>query len=79
MLSYVGLTGRKEIQFTYDVNTHAALRESGGETHVLKDIANMNRVVKANKDGMDIITGPGPQTALELVDATVESITRRWQ
>jgi putative intracellular protease/amidase len=75
---YVGFTGRKEIQFTYDVNTHAALRETGGETHVLKDIANMNRVVKAHKDGMDIITGPGPQTARELVDATVESITRRW-
>lgn len=75
---YVGFTGRKEIQFTYDVNTHAALREAGGETHVLKDIANMNRVVKAHKDGMDIITGPGPQTANELVDATIESLNQRW-
>lgn len=75
---YVGFTGRKEIQFTYDVNTHAALRETGGQTHVLKDIANMNRVVKAHKDGMDIITGPGPQTARELVDATIESLNKRW-
>jgi putative intracellular protease/amidase len=75
---YVGFTGRKEEQFTYDVNTHDALREAGAETHVVRDIANMNRVVKAHKDGMDIITGPGPQTAAELADATIEAMNKRW-
>ncbi|MFO0596450.1 MAG: hypothetical protein U0228_14130 [Myxococcaceae bacterium] len=75
---YVGLTGRKEIQFTYDVNTHRALEASGGETHVLKDIANMSRVVKQRRDGMDIITGPGPQAAANLADATVEALHRKW-
>jgi putative intracellular protease/amidase len=76
---YVGFTGRKEEQFTYDVNTHNAMEEAGGETHVLKDIANMSRVVKANKDGMDIITGPGPQAAANLADATIESLKNRWR
>lgn len=75
---YVGLTGRKEIQFNYDVNTHNALAETGGQTHVLKDIANMSRVVKQEKDGQNIITGPGPQAASNLADATMEVLKKRW-
>ncbi len=75
---YVGLTGRKELQFTYDVNTHAALAEAGGQTHVLKDIKDMSRVVYARKDGMDVISGPGPQAARNLAGATVEAMKRRW-
>jgi putative intracellular protease/amidase len=75
---YVGLTGRKEIQFTYDVNTHDALKETGGQTNVLADIANMSRVVKSEKDGQNIITGPGPQAASNLADATMEVLKNRW-
>jgi putative intracellular protease/amidase len=76
---YVGLTGRKETQFTYDVNTHQALAATGGKTNVLKDVKDMSRVVKAHQDGMDIITGPGPQAAANLADAAIESIARRWR
>ncbi len=75
---YVGMTGRKEIQFTHDVNTHRALEAAGGETHVLKDVANMSRVVTAKKAGLEIITGPGPQAAANLADATVGALQRRW-
>lgn len=63
----MGFTGRKEIQFTYDVNTHRALEFVGGKTDVKRDIANMGRVVQEERtlDGgsIDIITGPGPQAA----------------
>lgn len=75
---YVGFTGRKEIQFTYDVNTHDVLAATGGQTSVLADIANMKRVVKGRKRGIDIITGPGPQAARALATATTEAITSRW-
>ncbi|HVE82669.1 MAG TPA: hypothetical protein VND93_07465 [Myxococcales bacterium] len=76
--SYVQLSGRKEAQFTLDVNTHHALAETGGQTDVLRDIANMSRVVKGNKAGIDIITGPGPQASRNLADPTVEAMQRRW-
>ncbi|HEX8699798.1 MAG TPA: hypothetical protein VF815_13225 [Myxococcaceae bacterium] len=76
---YVGLTRRKEAQFTYDVNTHDSMEEAGGHTHVKKDILNMSRVVHAHKDGMDIITGPGPQAARNLGLATVEAMEQRWK
>ncbi len=76
---YVGLTGRKELQFTYDVNTHHAMEASGGTTSVLKDIANMSRVVKQEKAGVLIYTGPGPQAAEPLADATIAALKKRWQ
>lgn len=76
--SYVGLTERKEIQFTYDVNTHDVLSEAGAKTAVFSDIANMGRVVKARKGDIDIISGPGPQAAAPLVTPTVEALARRW-
>jgi hypothetical protein len=76
---YVGFTRRKEVQFTYDVNTHDAMEEAGGRTNVKKDILNMKRVVHAHKDGMEIITGPGPQAARNLGLATLEAMERHWQ
>jgi putative intracellular protease/amidase len=76
---FVGLTGRKELQFTFDVNTHRALSASGGETHVLKDIANMSRVVKEEKAGLLVYTGPGPQAAANLADATLDALKKRWR
>ncbi len=76
---YVGLTRRKEAQFTYDVNTHDSMEDAGGHTNVKKDILNMSRVVHAHKDGMDIITGPGPQAARNLGLATVEAMELRWK
>jgi putative intracellular protease/amidase len=76
--SYVGFTERKEIQFTYDVNTHDVLSEAGAKTAVLFDIGNMSRVVKARKGDIDIISGPGPQAASSLVAPTVDALARRW-
>jgi len=76
---YVGLTRRKEALFTYDVNTHDALAAEGGSTNVWKDIAHMSRVVHAHKDGMDVISGPGPQAARNLGLATLEAMARRWK
>jgi putative intracellular protease/amidase len=76
--SYVQFSGRKESQFTLDVNTHHSLAEVGGQTDVFRDIANMSRVVKGNKAGIDIITGPGPQASKNLADPTVEAMLRRW-
>lgn len=76
---YVGLTGRKEPMFTLDVNTHGELGQAGATTHVLKDVANMQRVVRSEKAGIEFITGPGPQTAANLADATVDAMQRRWQ
>lgn len=76
---YVGLTRRKEAQFTYDVNTHDVLGETGGVTRVKKDILNMKRVVMAQKDGMAIITGPGPQASRNLGFATIEAMRQHWR
>ncbi len=76
---YVGLTRRKEAQFTYDVNTHDVLGDMGGRTNVKKDILNMSRVVKAQRDGMEIITGPGPQAARNLGFATIEAMKQHWR
>jgi len=39
----------------------------------------MSRVVHATKDGMDVITGPGPQAARNLGLATLEAMARRWR
>jgi putative intracellular protease/amidase len=75
---YVGLTARKEIQFNFDVNTHDAMRATGGEASVWDDIKDMSRVVPAEKDGQLIYTGPGPQAAANLADATVQALNRRW-
>lgn len=74
--SYVQLTARKEIQFTWDVNTHETLSDSGGSTDVIADVANMQRVVKGRKADIDIITGPGPQAASALAAPTIEAIDR---
>jgi hypothetical protein len=76
--SYVGLTERKEIQFTFDVNTHKVLSEAGASTSVVSDIANMARVVRARKGDIELVTGPGPQAASSLVQPTVEVMTARW-
>ncbi len=76
---YVGMTRRKEAQFTYDVNTHGVLGETGGRTNVKKDILNMSRVVKAEKDGMAVISGPGPQAARNLGFATIEAMRQHWK
>jgi putative intracellular protease/amidase len=74
----VGASGRKEIQFTFDVNTHDAMEAAGGQPHVFKDIFNLGRVVKAEKAGQVIITGPAPQSAAPLADATIEALRKRW-
>jgi putative intracellular protease/amidase len=76
--SYVGFSDRKEIQFTFDVNTHRVLAEAGASTSVVSDIANPARVVKARKADIDILSGPGPQAASALVAPTIEALERRW-
>lgn len=75
---YVGATGRKESQFTYDTDTQGVLSAAGGKTNTIHDLANLSRVVVSHKDGMDIISGPGPQAAKNLGDATIEALQRRW-
>ena len=75
---YVGMTHRKEAQFTYDVNTQQVLAEAGGHTNTAADVLDMSRVVRANKDGMDIITGPAPQASRNLGFATLEAMEKRW-
>jgi putative intracellular protease/amidase len=75
---YVGLTGRKSPQFTLDVNTHKTLADAGAQTNVVADALNMHRVVKSQKAGVDVITGPGPQAAAPLAKATLEALARRW-
>jgi putative intracellular protease/amidase len=74
--AYVGLTGRKEVQFLYDVDTHDVLEDSGGRTSKWRDIANMSRTVWAIKDGLDVITGAGPQAARNLAKRTIEAMER---
>ncbi len=75
----VGITGRKEIQFTFDVNTHDVLHGSGGETDMLDDVLHMNRpVIARTKNGIAVITGPGPQTASALVTPTIQAMNERW-
>jgi putative intracellular protease/amidase len=76
---YVGITGRKDRQFIYDVNTHGVLAAAGGQTNVLADIANMGRVVQSKKAGIEIITGPGPQAATALASPTMAAMARRWR
>ena len=76
--AYVGFTDRKEIQFTYNVNTHRVLEAAGASTSVLRDIASMSRVVKAHKSGIEVLSGPGPQAAGTLAAATIEVIGTRW-
>lgn len=76
--SYVGFTDRKEIQFTFDVNTHRVLSEAGAITSVASDIANPRRVVKARRADIDVLSGPGPQAASALVEPTIEALERRW-
>jgi putative intracellular protease/amidase len=76
--SYVGFTDRKEIQFTFDVNTHRVLAEAGASTSVASDVANPKRVVTARKADVDILSGPGPQAASALVEPTIAALERRW-
>lgn len=75
---FVGLTQRKEEQFTYDVNTHRSLEDAGANTNVAFDIAKMDRVVKDEKDGMAVITGPGPLAAKQLANATIDALKAHW-
>ena len=75
---YVGLTGRKEKLFTLDVNTHGELAETGARTSVVKDVANMQRVVTSEKAGIEFVTGPGPQASAHLADAAMAAMKRRW-
>lgn len=75
---FVQLTGRKEPQFSLDVDTHAVLAATGGITNTAADFADMSRVVKSQKDGIPIITGAAPQAAIHLADPTVDAMNRRW-
>lgn len=79
--SYVALTGRKGPQFYVDVDTHREMHEAGGKANrltMVQDILNMSRVTRDEKDGLRVVTGPGPQTAFNLGAATIEELARRW-
>ena len=44
----------------------------------VQDILNMWRVTRDEKDGLRVVTGPGPQTSFNLGAATIEELARRW-
>ncbi len=79
--SYVAFTGRKGPQFNVDVDTHREMHEAGGKANrktMVQDILNMWRVTRDEKDGLRVVTGPGPQTSFNLGAATIEELARRW-
>lgn len=82
---YVRFTNRTARQFTLDVNTHKTLESTGGDSRLLADVIDFARVEVAwrglgpgSSNGIDIITGPGPQAAYNLAAATEFALARRW-
>jgi len=63
------------------VDTHREMHEAGGKANrktMVQDILNMWRVTRDEKDGLRVVTGPGPQTSFNLGAATIEELARRW-
>lgn len=76
--SYANFSGRKERQFTFDVDTHRVLEAAGARTDVAADIASMSRVVISQQGAVEVVTGPGPQAAESLVEPTIDALRRRF-
>jgi putative intracellular protease/amidase len=71
-------SGAREVQFTHEVNAHQVLADAGAITSPLRDSVNLGRTVRAEKDGQEIITAPGPLAAEPLVAPTIDAMKRRW-
>ncbi|KAM4068036.1 hypothetical protein HRG_009670 [Hirsutella rhossiliensis] len=71
--------GKLEPQFSfYTWKTHEVLAEAGAVVDEEADLKDMTRVKTGVRDGLHLATGPGPQTAWNLVDATTSVIKKRW-
>lgn len=60
------------LEGTSGPNTHQLLTETGGRTNVLKDIDDLGRVVRDQKDGLTVVTGSSPLAAIALAEATID-------
>lgn len=71
--------GKLEPQFSYFTwKTHDVLAEAGAIVDEKADLDDMTIVKTGCRDGLHLATGPGPQTALNLVQATLFAIKSRW-
>ena len=67
--------GKLEPQFSfYTWKTHDVLAEAGAIVDEQTDLKDMTAVKTGVRDGLHIATGPGPQTALNLIKATISAI-----
>ncbi|QKX56777.1 uncharacterized protein TRUGW13939_03884 [Talaromyces rugulosus] len=67
--------GKLEPQFSfYTWKTHEVLAEAGAVVDEETDLKDMTVVTTGVRDGLRIATGPGPQTARNLVKATISAI-----
>ncbi|KAE8395646.1 hypothetical protein BDV23DRAFT_145311 [Aspergillus alliaceus] len=71
--------GKLEPQFSfYTWKTHDILAEAGAIVDEQTDLQDMTIVKTGVRDGLYLATGPGPQTALNLINATIYAINKRW-
>lgn len=65
-----------------DFDSHRELCGSGGKASRLtlaRDILDLSRVTRDEKDGLRLLTGPGPQASFSLGAATIEELRERWR
>ncbi|KAM4067204.1 hypothetical protein HRG_001189 [Hirsutella rhossiliensis] len=71
--------GKLEPQFSfYTWKTHDILAEAGALVNELEDLKGMTVVRTGVRDGLHLATGPGPQTASNLISATTSALEKRW-
>lgn len=71
--------GKLEPQFSFfSWKTHDVLAEAGAIVDEASDLEDMTAVKTGFKDGLRLVTGPGPQTALNLIGATISALKERW-
>jgi len=67
--------GKLEPQFSFFTwKTHDVLAEAGAIVDEQADLKDMTAVKTGVRDGLHIATGPGPQTAFNLIKATISAI-----
>ena len=72
--------GKLEPQFSfYTWKTHDVLAEAGAVVDEASDLKDMTAVKTGLKDGLRLATGPGPQTAWNLIGATMSAMKERWE
>ncbi|KAJ4347370.1 uncharacterized protein N0V89_011311 [Didymosphaeria variabile] len=72
--------GKLEPQFSFFTwKTHDVLAEAGALVDEAEDLKDMTVVKTGVKDGLHLVTGPGPQTAMNLIGATMSVMKKRWE